>query len=155
MTRILLVAALLSISAVSAQSHADFSGTWRMDLTRSESAMQGEPLGPVTVVIRQTPTQISIETTSRRGTTTETYQLDGGETTLATGTGKARWVGDALVVDAVREVRGVSVTTQQSRRLMADGTEMHIDSILEVEHGYTLANTKNYGAGKDVFVRVP
>ena len=54
----------------------------------------------------------------------------------------------------VLDVRGVSVTTQQSRRMTADGSEMHVDSILEVQHGYTLAKTKNYGAGRDVYVRV-
>jgi hypothetical protein len=44
-----------------------------------------------------------------------------------------------LVVDAVRDIRGVSVTTQQTRRITADGSEMHVDNILEVQHGYTLA----------------
>jgi hypothetical protein len=149
-----IIALILVSTSAYAQDRADFTGVWRMDPTRSESAMQGEPIGPVTVVIVQTPSQIQIETVSQRGRTVETYRLDGLDSALKTGLGHARWLGDQLVMDSVRDVRGVSVTTQQSRRMTADGTEMHVDSILEVQHGYTLARTKNYGAGKDVFVRV-
>jgi hypothetical protein len=157
MTRMLIAlatTAVLGTTAAHAQSRVDFSGTWRLDPTRSESAMQGEPIGPVTVVITQTPGEIRIETVTAGSRTVDTYRLNGSDTRLANGSGVARWSGDLLVVDAVRDVRGVSVTTQQSRRMTADGSEMHVDSILEVQHGYTLAKTKNYGAGRDVYVRV-
>jgi hypothetical protein len=150
-----LVALLGSAAGVRAQDRPDFSGTWRLDPSRSESAMQGgEPIGPVTVHITQTANDIRIETVTPRTRAVETFNLIGRDSQLANGAGRARWFGELLVVDTVRDVRGVSVTTEQTRRVTADGTEMHVDNILQVQHGYTLAKTKNYGAGKDVYVRI-
>ena len=189
MKNVLLASSLFSLllpSILTAQTRPDFSGTWRMDASRSESAMQAEPIKTMTVVIRQTPTEITIETTTDRGTTTETYSLNPNsgsapqKTEIAekkasstdnarSGAGMAgngpekaggatektaRWQGEVLVTDVIRDVRGQSVTAQQSRRLAASGNEMIVESIVEVQHGYTLSGAKNYGAGKDVFVRV-
>jgi hypothetical protein len=149
-----LVVLLGSATALQAQNRPDFSGTWRLDPSRSESAMQGEPIGPVTLHITQTAHEIRIETVTPQRQSIETFNLSGRDSQLANGAGRARWFGDMLVVDTVRDVRGVSVTTEQTRRMTADGSEMHVDNILEVQHGYTLAKTRNYGAGKDVYVRV-
>ena len=143
-----------SVASAAAQTRPDFSGTWRLDPSRSESAMQGESIGPVTLQVTQTANEIRIETITPRSRSVETYSLAGRESQLANGAGRARWFGDLLVVDTVRDVRGVSVTTQQTRRMTADGSELHVDNILEVQHGYTLAKTKNYGAGRDVYIRV-
>jgi hypothetical protein len=188
MKNFLLAASVFSLllpSTFTAQTRPDFSGTWRMDASRSESAMQAEPIKSMTVVIRQTPTDITFETTTDHGTTTETYSLNpkigglpqkteiaekapsgsnktGSAATTGSATDKsgsgsektARWQGDVLVTDVIRDVRGQSVTAQQSRRLAASGNEMIVESIVEVQHGYTLSGAKNYGAGKDVFVRV-
>jgi len=170
---------LLFSCILAAQTRPDFSGTWRMDASRSESAMQAEPVKSMTLVIRQSPSEITIETITERGKTTETYSLNpsgsataktasdadktgsatektAGTTEKTTGATEktARWQGDVLVTDVVRDVRGQSVTAQQSRRLAASGNEMIVESIVEVQHGYTLSGAKNYGAGKDVFVRV-
>ena len=75
--------------AAGTQSTTDFSGTWKMDAARSESAHQAVPIGPVTLVIKQTATELTIET--RRSDTdkseihseTLTYKLDGSESTVA------------------------------------------------------------------------
>jgi len=56
---LLIVTLALPFSA-HAQGRPDFSGTWSMDRTRSESAMQADPIGPTTVVITQTPTGLQI-----------------------------------------------------------------------------------------------
>src|SRR5579872_7225790 len=77
-----------------AAAHAtDFSGAWKMDPTRSESAHQAVPIGPVTLLIKQTPSEITVET--RRATQREilTYSLDGTETTKQGITCRARWDG--------------------------------------------------------------
>ena len=58
----ILTVALVFPLAAGAQSAADFSGTWKMDASRSESAHQAVPIGPVTLVIKQTATDLSIET---------------------------------------------------------------------------------------------
>ena len=57
-----LTAILLVPLALHAQSTRDFSGTWTMDLARSQSAQQGEAIKPVTFVINQIATQVRIET---------------------------------------------------------------------------------------------
>jgi hypothetical protein len=152
----LVVASFLSLvfaTAAYAQAKPDFTGTWQMDSSRSESAIQGEPIGPVTVVITQTATDIRVDTTTRRGTTSQVYQFAVGDKAPAAGTAIARWRDETLLFDVVREVRGQSVTMQQSRYLSTDGNEMIVESVVNVQHGYTLSGAKTYGAGKDVFVK--
>ena len=45
-----------------AQTKPDFSGTWKMDADRSDSAHQTVPVGPITLEISQTPAEITMET---------------------------------------------------------------------------------------------
>jgi hypothetical protein len=136
-----------------AQGKPDFSGSWTMDRSRSESAMQNEPIGPVTVVIAQTPGEVRIETTRTPGSSIVTYKLDGSEVTIPGGTAKTHWDGTTLVTEAVRNIQGQTVTTKETRRLNPDGSEMTVETMLVVQHGYSLRGTPNYGAGKDVYVR--
>lgn len=152
---VLASAVSLALAPAHAQTRPDFSGTWRMDASRSESALQAEPVGPVTVAITQTADELRIETTTRHGTTTELYRLaPPGAAAAAGGAPVARWRGQTLVTEVVRSVRGQSVTTQQSWTLSADGNEMTVESVVNVQHGYSVSNAKIYGAGRDVFVRV-
>ena len=95
-----------------------------------------------------------IATTRAQVTTTEVIKLDGSESKVSNGTATARWDGPALVVESVRDIQGVSVTTRESRSLDAGGAEMSVDTVVEVQHGYTLKGAKNYGTGKDVYTRV-
>jgi hypothetical protein len=148
------VPVLLVWTIVQPQPKPDFSGTWHMDATRSDSAVQSEPIGPMTVVITQTPSDIRLETTTRRGKTIDVCKFSGAEGIPTPEAGIARWRGDTLVLDIVRDVRGQSVTIQQLRTLTAGGKEMVVESIVNVQHGYTQLGAKTYGAGKDVFVRV-
>ena len=66
MPRILLsVVGVLFSSTLLAQQRPDFSGTWVMDMTRSGSAAQGayvSPRTPVTLVIVQTPSGLTVQT---------------------------------------------------------------------------------------------
>ena len=141
-------------STALAQSRPNFSGTWSMDPMRSASQVQNEPIGPVTVVITHTPAELRIATTRAQRTATEVIKLDGSESKVSNGTATARWDGPALVVESVLDIQGASVTTRESRRLDAGGNEMTVDTVVEVQHGYTLKGAKNYGTGKDVYTRV-
>ena len=148
---------LLLVTAAFAQPNPDFTGTWRLDASRSDSAAHTSAVRPVTVEIAQTPTEIRILTTTPDGSGTLSYTIAASEPpTLAatTGTPTARWVGNSLVSDAIRDIRGQSVTVQQSRQLSADGNEMIVDSIVNVQHGYSLAGAQTYGASRDVFIRI-
>ena len=53
-------AALFLTVTPGARGQSDFSGAWFMDPSRSESAHQAVPIGPVTLVIKQTPAEISL-----------------------------------------------------------------------------------------------
>jgi len=157
MMRVLCASFLLPLAlstTAPAQSRPDFSGTWSMDPMRSASQVQNEPIGPVTVVITQTPAELRIATTRAQATATEVIKLDGSESKVSNGTATARWDGPALVVESVRDIQGASVTTRESRRLDAGGNEMSVDTVVEVQHGYTLKGAKNYGTGKDIYTRV-
>ena len=150
-----LIATLVPAFPAHAQGKPDFSGTWKMDPTRSESAAQGEPVGPVTLVIQQTANELRIETTRTQGSSTATYKLDGSETTLPAGTATTHWDGTTLVTEVVRHLQGQAVTTKEVRRLSADGSEMLVEMALVVQHGYqnNVVGASNYGAAKDVYVR--
>jgi hypothetical protein len=144
-------------AAVSAQPRPDFSGTWRLDVNRSNSAAHSGAPRPVTLEITQNATEISIRTITEEGASTLKYAIAQTEApTLATTTGAptARWNGTTLTTDAIRDIRGQSVTVQQSRQLSADGNEMTVDSIVNVQHGYSLSGAQTYGASRDIFVRV-
>ena len=145
------IAAFLQGSA-HAQARPDFSGTWNMDPTRSESAAQKDPIGPVTLIISQTPTEMKIETTKTDGSSVVTYKLDGSDVRIPGGTAKAHWDGAAFVTEVEGYVAGQAVTTKETRTLAAGGNEMLVNIVLIVQHGYS-ASTSNYGTGKDIYVR--
>src|SRR6476620_2317862 len=77
----------------------DFSGTWKMDPARSESAAQKDPIGPVTIVIAQTRNELRMETTRTDGSSVVTYKLDGSEVQIPGGTAKTHWDGAKLVTE--------------------------------------------------------
>ena len=148
---------LAFVIAIASTSHAqgrpDFSGTWSMDLSRSESAMQAEPVGPTTVTIEQTATDLRMTTTRDGKSTTVVYRLDGTPSAIPGGTATSRWNGSSLVTESVRTIQGQTVTTNETRRLSAND-ELLVESVLVVQHGYTIRGAQNYGSGRDVFTRV-
>lgn len=146
------VLALVLSALPHAQGTPDFSGTWRMDPLRSESANQGTPIGPVTVTISQTANELKMETSREKSKTTAVYKLDGSRSQIEGGNATARWEGTTLVIDAVLYVQGAGVTTKESWKLGAGGNELLVDRLLAVQHGYSLES--NYGKGNDVFVKV-
>src|ERR1051325_2331291 len=105
-----------------AQETTDFSGVWQMDLSRSDSAHQAVPIGPVTLIIKQNAAELSIETRraqkgkSASSTETLTFKLDGSENTIVGNYGvqvqaKAHWDGMKLITETERNVEGSTVTT--------------------------------------------
>jgi hypothetical protein len=159
MTRLaltLFAAALALPSAVHAQpARPNFSGTWTMDQTRSESPHYPDFVGPVTLVITQTATEITIETRRGEKSSTVSYRIfDSENAPVGTAGGtqpRSYWNGTTLVAEGVKNVQDATVRTKEVRSIGGGGQEMIVETTLIVEHGYTLAGTKNYGTGKDVF----
>lgn len=134
----LAVTAALALPALAwAQAKADFSGTWTFDEAKSDPAGGpgggggGRPAGgggggarmgggtPSKLVIKQTGTELTVESTLPSGAQTAVYKLDGSESANKMGTGesksKASWDGANLVLNGKQ-----TITTQQG--------EMQIDS---------------------------
>lgn len=132
---------------------ADFSGTWRMDPERSVTAKQVHPVGPVTIEVTQAPDRITVRTTASGRTRTDVYRFDSAATPSAPGEAVARWKDGALELDAVRTISGQSVTHTQSWRLAENGSELHVESVLNVQHGYSAVGSQVYATGLDVYVR--
>ena len=150
--------ALLAPGFGHAGTNPDFSGTWEMDATRSESAHSTATSEPVTLVIKQDATDLSVET--RRGGQSETivYKLDGSESQKpAEDNGpfqwRARWDGPKLVTETHRNVNRATVTIAETLSLDRKAKELTVDRTLTVQHGYTMRGTKNYSSGRDVFVK--
>ena len=52
-------------------------------------------------------------------------------------------------------ISGQTVSSRQSLMLNADGSEMTVERLVIVQHGYSLRGAKNYASVKDVFTRLP
>lgn len=147
------IALVLPLAAL-AQERPDLSGTWVMDVERSESATQDGHSGPITYVIQQTPDSLVIETRRGERSGKVTYKLAASEKLAGPMEGvpasRAYWDGVKLVTETARPVQGQTVTTKEVRYL-SGGAEMTVESILEVEHGYTLRGVKTFGTARDIF----
>jgi hypothetical protein len=154
--------AVLVQSGLAAQGLPDFSGTWTMDLSRSEAAAQGPAIGPVTVAIQQTPAEVRIETT-RNGTTETVRYLPAGMKPVSAEerVGTFRWEGVTLITNLSTHINNQAVTFQEIRSLNPDRTEMAVEVTLTVQHGYTTggssvvqsSNSPNTSTGKNVFLK--
>lgn len=149
------VSLLVPVSGV--QTVADFSGTWTMVPERSDSPQQTPPVNTLVFTIAQTPTTLAL-TTVRDGVTSEaTYALATAATTAAGmisadgGTARAAWDGARLVTERAGTVQGQTVSIKQVFAL--SGAEMTVETLVVVQHGYTLRGAQNYASKTDVFVR--
>ena len=157
------VIALLGTLCAIGQQPPDLTGVWQMDASRSESAHQATPIGPVTITIERTADELSIETrkaNDRKPGSSEklTYKLDGSESSTVNSVGtqikaKAHWNGPKLVTETARNIQGSTVTTMCVFSLDASGNELTVDKSLTVQHGYQFEGAANTGTAKDVFIK--
>jgi hypothetical protein len=138
------MAAVILPFAAHAQSKPDFSGTWTLDTAKSDPAPQGRGGGgAATLTIKQTGTELSIQSEGRQGPQTMTYKLDGSESKneqmgrggAQTVLSKAKWDGSSLVIDTTREIQGMTITTHEVRKLDNGGKEMKVESTTQTPQG--------------------
>jgi hypothetical protein len=128
------VVALALAGMAYAQAKPDFSGTWVLDTAKSDQmgggpgGGRGGPAGPMT--IKQTATDLTTETKRGENTITQTYKLDGTETTVSRGQmqGKAtaKLDGGKLVVKTTMEGPNGAMETTATYSLSADGKELTV-----------------------------
>jgi hypothetical protein len=161
---ILLVALQLAGKTAIAQEPPDFSGVWRMDMSRSESAAQEVPIGPMTITIDQRSDRINIETNANGSTRTVTYLPVGVKSPSGEGApGAFRWEGEKLVTELTTYVNDRAVNVTEVRTLDHARSEMTVELTLAVQHGYTgpdataikSQNSPHAATGRNVFVKVP
>lgn len=163
MTRTVIATSILALGVLlpslrSAATHPDYSGTWEMDSARSDSPHSAAATGPVTLVIKQSDSEVSIETKQGGKSETLVYKLDGSESEKpAQDNGpyrwRAMWEGAKLSTETHRNINRSTVTVKEVRSLENKGAEMIVERTLVVQHGYTMRGAQNYSSGKDVFVK--
>ena len=156
-----LVIALISAALVlqSPVPRASFTGSWKMVAARSASPNQTPPVTEMTFVIDHAEDQIRLDMTSGTGRTISvSYPIVAAPKMPADPPSgderRAYWDGPRLIVERGGTISGQTVSSRQALTLSADGTEMTVDRLVIVQHGYTLRGAKNYAEVKDVFVRV-
>lgn len=148
--RILSVASLLTAVAVTtaaAQAKPNFSGTWKLNMEKSEmggmgggggGGGMGGMMAPVTIT--QTETELVVERTTGDRVRKDTYYLDGRESTNPGFRGgesksKARWEGNALVIETTAMMGENQITTKMVRTLSADGKTMTVETTRPAQGG--------------------
>jgi hypothetical protein len=141
MKRILFVVlALAVISFVSVSVHAatDFTGTWVLDINKSDLGMNNPAAKAkakkVVLILKQTATKLTIE---RSTGDVATYNLDGSESVnTLPGGGKSKttvkWIGDKLVG---KTVSSAGATMTDERSLSANGKEMVVKVSMQMPSG--------------------
>jgi hypothetical protein len=153
------LASLLVLPSISFpfQAHPQFSGTWRLDPARSESAADDDTVGPVIVEITQTDTELTIVTKKggQQNRLVHGFVATPAAPFAVDGTGsRAYWNGASLVTEGTRLVQGQTVASRETRTLAAGGNEMVVEIVVIVQHGYQTRGGRNYGMGRDVYTRV-
>jgi hypothetical protein len=114
----------------------------------------------MTFAIEQTADQIRLDMTSGSDQTVSVTHVIGPAPKLpadplGAGQQRAYWDGSRLVVERGGAISGQTVSSKQMLTLSPDRSELIVERLVIVQHGYTLKGTPNYATVKDVFVRVP
>src|SRR5262245_57087918 len=161
------VAAVITLSlllapAITAQTRPDFSGTWKLDEDRSDSAAQAGFAGPIVWRITQSAAELTVEMRQAEKAVSITYTIGAGKPGAAVNraaTDPAEylgyWQGETLITETNQTIQGQTVTTREVRTLARNGQEMIVERTVNVQHGYTLRGAQSYNTAKDTFVRMP
>jgi hypothetical protein len=138
----------------------NLSGSWKMVAARSQSPQQSTPVTEMTFVIEQGADSIRLDMTSGPDKTVSvvypivaTPEKQGPP--LVGDERRAYWDGNRLIAERGGTISGQTVSSRQSLTLSPDQSELFVERLVIVQHGYTLRGTRNYASVKDVFVRVP
>lgn len=156
---IIVLGAALLLQSASASHSNDFTGSWKMVASRSESPQQTPPVTDMTFVIDQAADRVRLDMTSGADKMVSVIfpivQAPKPPADPPAGDEKrAYWDGNRLVTERGVIISGQTVSSKQTLSLSPDRNEMIVERLVIVQHGYTLRGTKNYATVKDVFVRV-
>jgi hypothetical protein len=136
------VVAALAMTLLAAQSKAatNFSGEWKLNLAKSDYGpiAQFAPESMVRSVKHNDPDlQISTHSKGAQGETTTDlkYSTDGKPAENKNSKGTAKWDGDKLVIDSIREAQGTEIKSHDVWSLSADGKTLTSSSHIAAPQG--------------------
>lgn len=121
----------------------DFSGTWVLDMARSEMGRPPGTANPaarkVTIVVKQTPSTLSIERHVGEKSEAATHQLNGSVSVNKLPSGRdarstSTWVGSTLVITSAT-VGEQTAETNNVWSLSPDGKTLTIDMTMKLPGG--------------------
>ena len=123
----------------------DFSGTWNLDMTKSDMVQERSramAAAKVTIVIKQTPAVLTTTRNVGKRPETATEKLDGSESMNKSPSGQDirstnRWEGSTLVTKSVMSTGQGTVESTFVRSLSADGKVMTIDVTMKTPNKVT------------------
>jgi hypothetical protein len=143
----LTLAAFLPAMGATAQDHPDFSGTWTINLIKSDAPPgrggQQMDMSKLTLTITQTAEALAIVQSGMGPERTSTYYLDGRESTNAAMRGEMKststWDGDKLVTEGSSTMQTPNgertITISEVRSLSKDGKTMTISTTTDSPMG--------------------
>ena len=153
-----LAVVLAFLQATAAPARPDFSGRWTLDRSRSQSPET------ITLEIRQSAAEVRIASTRNGVSSERVYPVEievkpapgGRADTVAVASARPRafWDGVKLVTEGTGNIQGQTVSIKETLTLNDTGTEMTVETLIIVQHGYSFGGTRNYGSAKDVYTRV-
>jgi hypothetical protein len=128
----------LTFLAAHGQAATNFSGVWKLNVAKSELGVVPAPEVAIRTINHNDPVlQISSYQKGAAGeaTTELKYTTDGKPADNKTSKGTAKWDGDKLVVDSVRDYQGAELKLHDVWALSADGKTLTVNSHLAVPQG--------------------
>ena len=123
----------------------DFSGTWTLDVAKSDMGKARLSAGALeasklTIVIKQSPAVLATTRNVGRGPETTILKLDGSESINKSPSGldirsTSRWEGPTLVTKSVMSTGHGTTESTLVRSLSADGKVMTIDTTIKTSNG--------------------
>lgn len=134
--RLLLIAFLITLPVVSAfaQQKPDFSGTWKMNVAKSDFGALPALSGRTDVITHKEPSltdDVTVESEQGKQQYTAKYTTDGKEVTNQIGEREVKatmkWDGNVLVISSHFDYSGAQVSAQGTWALSADGKTLNVN----------------------------
>jgi len=130
--------ALLVLLAVPLAAAPNFSGSWMLNLAKSQYGQFPAPEVMVRQIQHQDPA-LSMSTYQKGAqgevTTELKYSTDGKPSVNGENKGSAHWENDKLVIDAGRDYQGTQLTQREEWTLSADGKTLTIATRVKLPNG--------------------
>ena len=136
----------------------DLNGNWALNAANSGSPAQTPPVTEMRLTIQQKSDEIRLESqTGSAKPIIVIYPIVSAPRQpaepLSGNAKRAYWDTNRLVLERGTTVSGQTVSLKESLTLSPDRSELTLERLVIVQHGYSLKGARNYASVKDVFTR--